>query len=592
MPQVTRPVLVYDRITQNRRKSALLIAIGILLTVPFVAAMSVAVAEVALSQFGPRPHNTAAREKNLRQLMASREAANLDPQLEAQLSIRLQTLREERKKDEAAASSFRWEIIIVVAGGLTALLGLLFWSVAASPTSKILAMCGARPGGSGEMEARRLLENLASSAGLPPPKLYVIDSPTPNAFSAGADPAHSVVAVTQGLLLLLKERELEGVLAHELSHIGNCDTRLNTIVTALALFLRLPYLLIKRKFENYTQNHEYVPVRRSRWYRLLFTVITIPALVYIFVVAPILAALIRSAISRRREFLADADAVLLTRNPEGLLCALAKIGGAGSVLAASNPVISHLYFADPATPGMAKSLFRATLLSTHPSIDKRISRLHEVHAEVPASAIAVAVRDGAEYSRNHKPVEATEAPEAIKHDEISVLTSGNSMGRVFRVLSASPIYDQPDLKSFIVARVPAGGLLVIFDDPGKFRQVLTYDQTFGYLPAAIKLQKVDLLPSEIHDPAARAAAGAPDANPAPYSPTPAEVQTVTIRYIEPIIGRAGENSRSAAVLGARARHSRTAPAPKLTPKQMAFATVLGLAVFAGVFLIMIQLSSK
>ena len=148
-------------------------------------------------------------------------------------SPKQEKMREERRKDEEALARFRLQMMVLVAGGVAALLALLFRAVASSPTSKVLTMCGARPAGASENDARRLLENLAIGAGLPNPKLYVINSPTPNAFAAGTDPAHSVVAVTQGLLTLLEHRELEGVLAHELSHIGNHDTRLNTVVAAL-----------------------------------------------------------------------------------------------------------------------------------------------------------------------------------------------------------------------------------------------------------------------------------------------------------------------------------------------------------------------
>src|SRR6058998_3315416 len=129
----------------------------------------------------------------------------------------------------------------VIGCGLIAVLGVLFWGIASSPTSKLLVQAGARPAGEEESEAKRLLENLAIGAGLPPPKLYIIDSSAPNAFAAGMNPEHAVVAVTSGALALLSDkRELEGVLAHELSHIGNHDIRLNTIVASIALFLRIP----------------------------------------------------------------------------------------------------------------------------------------------------------------------------------------------------------------------------------------------------------------------------------------------------------------------------------------------------------------
>jgi len=406
-PSVSQPVLVYDRIAQNRRKTVILVALAIALTVPFIGAVSFGVSEFLVAQFGPRTDIGRTRENAMRRALSRRrESGRPDTEFTRELDNQLEAetwkMRVQREKDEEAIARFRMQMMTVVAGGFTALLGLLFWTVASSSTSKVLTMCGARPAGASENEARRILENLSIGAGLPTPKLYVINSPTPNAFAAGTDPSHSVVAVTQGLLTLLEYRELEGVLAHELSHIGNHDTRLNTVVAALALFLRLPYLLVKRRIDEHTQNqYHYVPVRRRGWFRLMFTVVMLPAIVYVFVVAPILATLIRSAISRSREFLADADAALLSRNPEGLVRALAKIAGAGSVVAVSNPVIAHLYFADPQAPGIAMGLFRGSLLATHPPIEKRIARLMEFNGGVPGAAIEQAVHEGKEFTRFH-----------------------------------------------------------------------------------------------------------------------------------------------------------------------------------------------
>jgi len=219
------------------------------------------------------------------------------------------------------------------------------------------------------------------------------------------------------------------------------------------------------------------------------------------------------------------------------------------VVAVSNPVIAHLYFADPQAPGIAMGLFRGSLLATHPPIEKRIARLMEFNGGVPGAAIEQAVHEGKEFTRFHPPV-AIETLEPIKQDEISVLTAGNPMGRVYRVLSATSLYDRPDVRSFIVARVPVGGLLVVFDDPGRFRQVLTPDQTFGYMPASVKIQKVDMLPGEIHDPAARAAA------------------------------------ESAAVAAQSVAQS--AAARRLSPAQVLIATALGVTVFAGIFIVMMK----
>src|SRR5205814_2285733 len=161
----------------------------------------------------------------------------------------------------------------------------------------LLTMCGARPASTAglEAEAKRLLENLAIGAGLPTPKLYVIDTSTPNAFAAGIDPQRSVVAVTSGILSLLDRRELEGVLAHELSHIGNRDTRLNTIVASIALFLRLPYLFRRQAALERSQAPAAPFVARRRFQ--MYNWMLIPVYIYIFAIAPVLAAALRAAIS-------------------------------------------------------------------------------------------------------------------------------------------------------------------------------------------------------------------------------------------------------------------------------------------------------
>lgn len=553
-PPVSQPVLVYNRIAQNRRKTAMLLAIAVALIFPFIAAVSFGVSEFLVAQFGPRSNIAQMHEQSVsKALEKHRASGRLDTEstreLYDQLEEESRRLRLRRQQDEDAMARFRLQMMLVVAGGVTAMLGLLFWTVASSPTSKVLTMCGARPAGPAENDAKKILENLAIGAGLPVPKLYVINSATPNAFAAGTDPAHSVVAVTQGLLTLLEYREVEGVLAHELSHIGNRDTRLNTVICALTLFLRLPYLIVKRRIADHTRNHyDYVPLRRRGLVRAVFTLAMLPAIVYVFIIAPILATIIRSSFSRSREYLADADAALLTRYPEGLLRALAKIAGAGSEVAVSNPIIAHLYFADPQAAGLATGLFRGSLLATHPPIDKRISRLLECNGGVPTSVIEQAMHEGKEFTRFHPPV-ALETLEPIKQDEISVLTAGNPMGRVFRVLSATSIYDRPDVRSFIVARVKAGALLVVFDDPGRFRQVLTPDQTFGYMPASVKIQKVDMLPAEIHDPAARAA----------VESSPIALQAV------------GKSTSKG-----------------LSGRQLVIATALGITVFAGIFFVMLR----
>jgi len=502
-PEVTQSVLVYNRIAQNRRKTWLLVAIAIASVVPFVAAVSYGAARVVLSRFGSH-HITARQEGQIRRQIEAYPSEYRDQALAA-FDRRMRAERTTRDQDETVDNQLRVFVLVLVSVLLMAVLGLVFWALGSSPTSKLLTMCGARPADAGEAEVKRLLENLAIGAGLPTPRLYIIDSATPNAFAAGLDPHRSAVAVTGGLLALLDRREMEGVLAHELSHIGNRDTRLNTIVASIALFLRLPYLLRQQARKNSSNPVNPLPWRRRfSFYRLLLT----PVYLYLFIIAPVLASAIRAAISRGREYLADADAVLLTRYPEGLIRALSKIRGAGSVVSGANPAISHLYFADPSAPGSGLGLLTGNLLATHPPIDQRITRLVEFHGGAPVSVVETAVRAGQDFIRDHPPIVAHNPLDNVTKDELSVFTMGNPLGRVFRIVGATapvPIYDSPDTRSFVSTRAKPGDLLIVFDDPGKFRQVITHDQTFGYLPLSVKLQRVDMLPSEIHDPAARAA---------------------------------------------------------------------------------------
>jgi heat shock protein HtpX len=277
-----------------------------------------------------------------------------------------------------------------------------------------------------ELPAKRLLENLAIGAGLPPPRLFVIDSPIPNAFAAGLDPARSVVAVTQGLLELLDRRELEGVLAHELSHIGNQDTRLNTFLAAAALILRMPDL---------RPSHAAFPTSpvssdSLMWRYRVCAILACPVFLYVFLIAPALLAVLRSAISRSREFLADADAALLTRYPEGLLRALAKIQGAGAEITRSNPAFSHLFFADPSASGIGLGLFTGRLLASHPPLPDRIQRLAEFGGGVAPSVIEKAVQAGSEFRRTRMGAEGspTDASAAPAQPAIVPGLTGHHMG--------------------------------------------------------------------------------------------------------------------------------------------------------------------
>jgi heat shock protein HtpX len=202
----------------------------------------------------------------------------------------------------------------------------------------------------------RMVENLAITEGLPMPKVYIMDDPSPNAFATGRDPRHAAVCVTSGLLNIMDDSELQGVLAHELSHIKNYDIRVSMIAFALTAVISLLADIILHWF----------------WFRddennnPLFLVLGIVAAI----LAPIIATLIQLAISRQREYLADASGALATRYPEGLANALEKIGQTGSTLKQQNTATAHLFFANPLKKGALAGLF-----STHPPIEDRVARL-------------------------------------------------------------------------------------------------------------------------------------------------------------------------------------------------------------------------
>jgi len=213
-------------------------------------------------------------------------------------------------------------------------------------------------------ELYRLVENLCIAAGLPLPKIYIIDDTAPNAFATGRDPEHAVVAVTSGLLQKLDRSELEGVIAHELSHIGNRDILLATVVVVLVgvVALLADFFRYSLWFGGNRDN------RGGGW-------ITIVAII-LSILAPFFAMLIQLAISRKREFLADADAALLTRYPEGLASALQKISGDSEKLEVANRATAHLYFANPFKGKKVSKWFM-----THPPMEERIAALTGIEIE-------------------------------------------------------------------------------------------------------------------------------------------------------------------------------------------------------------------
>lgn len=211
-------------------------------------------------------------------------------------------------------------------------------------------------------ELYHLVENLCITAGLPNPKLYIIEDSAPNAFATGRDAAHGVICVTTGLLEKLEKTELEGVLAHELSHIGNKDILLSTVIVVMVGFITL--------LADWFLRFSFFGGRKSdRESNQLDFIITIAAVI-LAILAPIAAMLMQLAISRKREFLADADGALLTRYPEGLARALEKISGDQEPLEVANRATAHLYIANPFKGKKVSKLFM-----THPPMEERIAKL-------------------------------------------------------------------------------------------------------------------------------------------------------------------------------------------------------------------------
>ena len=220
-------------------------------------------------------------------------------------------------------------------------------------------------------ELYNIVENLAITAGLPMPKIYLVKEKQPNAFATGRDPKHAVVAVTEGLLEITDRSELEGVLAHELSHVGNRDMLLSTAVVVLVGFISIASDIFMRS--------SFFGRRDDREGGRVFFIIGIA----LAILAPIAAVLIQLAISRKREFLADTDGALLTRYPEGLANALEKISKANIPMTVANNTTAHLWLDNPfsagggsAFGGKGKKLTK--LFMTHPPIEERVAALRNM----------------------------------------------------------------------------------------------------------------------------------------------------------------------------------------------------------------------
>lgn len=217
-------------------------------------------------------------------------------------------------------------------------------------------------------ELYRVVENLSLTSGLPMPKVYIIEDSAPNAFATGRNPKNAIVAVTRGLLERLEKDELEGVIAHELSHISNYDIRLMGMVTALVSLVSIisDFLFNISIFGDDDDG---------------FNPLSIALAIGMAILAPIIATIIQLAISRRREYLADASGALLTRYPEGLVSALQKISSSDEPMRKASSATAHLFISNPlGGKGIGSGI--AKLFSTHPPIADRIARLTAMEGQV------------------------------------------------------------------------------------------------------------------------------------------------------------------------------------------------------------------
>ncbi len=279
-----------------------------------------------------------------------------------------------------AANKRNTVIIMAVFVGLLSAIGWVFSSINGNPSiaywiiggtlvyaliqyfaaAKLaVAMNGAR-----EIEKKdsprlyRIVENLTITTGMPMPKVYLIDDPAPNAFATGRDPQHAIVAATTGIMDVMDDRELEAVMAHEISHVRNYDIRVSMIAFGLVSAIGILSDIALRMF--------IFSDRRDSNTNPIVLVVG----VVLIVLAPIIAALIQMAVSRQREYLADASGVLSTRDSEGLALALEKLQQYGRPMQRQSTSSAHLFFSNPLKAGFFSKLF-----STHPPLDERIARL-------------------------------------------------------------------------------------------------------------------------------------------------------------------------------------------------------------------------
>jgi len=353
-----------------------------------------------------------------------------------------------------------------------------------------------------EPELRRVVENLCIAAGQPVPSLYVIDSTAPNAFAVGFDPHHARLIVTRGLLDLLEPRELTAVLAHELSHIGNGDTNLSTTLAVLVGVVRLPLSVVTgcaRYVRSFLGDGAAIASGGAFVLTALLFVWPIVAalhrsrvslllLAHLFFVAPAVALSLRKHVSHQREFLADADAVLLTRDPEGLALALAKVSAAAGTPVHTGDATAHLFFVDPLPAGA----FGRGMFPSHPSVDARIDAVTRM-GDGSAESLLKAADVGVDYRGRTLLNEIAPAVHLETAMRRSLGFAAGGPGSQFRLTAHStPLYATGDGWSRVLQQLPAGDIVTLTGVEGRFARVQAAGID-GYLAATAGAEPLDAI---------------------------------------------------------------------------------------------------
>lgn len=504
MSEAPRPVLVYNRIEANRRKTGRLLASFALAMLPVLSAGAVfampwvTIFGVAIGYAIYGPALTAKLDSLQAEVTAARGAAE---------TIDLTDLPASALLVVGALLAVALVVVVLALAVATAFL------ISRYGSRMVLRIAGARPiDAAREPELVRMVENLCIGAGLPRPSIFVVESTAPNAFATGRDPQNASLVVTRGLLTLLDRRELEGVIAHELSHIGNHDIRLSTTLAALVGTMNLPFRIVTGPWRFAFRVHWSLgilalwlgfPLILSLFMVVGFTLrmmasgelgLEIPPFLkvwyahavfapfYAVFVAPIVALLIRQAVSREREFLADADAALLTRDPEGLALALVKIGAAGGERLRVGEGTVHLYFVDPS---QERPSLMHTMFPSHPPLEERIALLARMGGGIAPSALQAAKEAGAKARRAQAETARPPAPPSDAPPEEAPSSAPAAQPRL------TPLYEQPDGWSLVLAQLSPDAVVTPLGTEGNFIRVTTVDHGTGYIsrlaPLAVRV---------------------------------------------------------------------------------------------------------